>query len=444
MLIVSISAIVTLIITLLANAQQQDVSRDQQIKDLKQEVEALHRQVDSLKVVPGAENQDRADELDNLEERLEKRLSELENKIDAISRASAPTVLNPRTTAFINFAARSDDKSVLDASGQNPIDNRAFIRTVELELRAPVDPYAEAITVISVENEAGKDFGIDAEEAYGLIKRLPILEGAPLGMKLKVGKFRPSIGTNNKIHLHDLPWTTRPLAVTRYLGTEHGEFFEGGFSLVGLDVDFFLPNPIPSTTLEMNLDLVRGGDIGLAQGRGGTQPAYVGHVNLSGDWNNEHLVNVGASMYQENGINSTRLVTADLTYKWAPSEQRESRSFVAGGEMFFGRHSYEDTSAHSQLTSMPMGWFVYTQYQLSWWLYAGLRYDWIEEPFDDNIKTSSIAGYLSYYTTEFLRFRLGYEHHKSDVATLDNINSAIFEVNLVFGSHPTEPYWVNR
>jgi len=43
-----------------------------------------------------------------------------------------------------------------------------------------------------------------------------------------------------------------------------------------------------------------------------------------------------------------------------------------------------------------------------------------------------------------LRFRAGYEHRWSDAAAEDGINSFVAEVNVVFGSHPTEPYWVNR
>jgi hypothetical protein len=26
----------------------------------------------------------------------------------------------------------------------------------------------------------------------------------------------------------------------------------------------------------------------------------------------------------------------------------------------------------------------------------------------------------------------------------NNVNTMLFEINLVFGSHPTEPYWVNK
>lgn len=440
--ILSVLLFLTVISGSLVRAQEKNNTQQAELVALKSQVDSLKRELDSLRSLLPAETQDRSEELDRMEERLEKRLQELEQKIDAVSRATAPVVLNPRTTAFINFAARADNNEVLDATGEHRIDNRAFLRTVELEFRAPVDPYADAVTIIAIENQAGKEFGVDAEEAYGLIKRLPILESAPWGMKLKIGKFRAPIGTNNKVHMHDLPWTTRPLPVARYLGTEHGEFFEAGFNPVGIDADFFLPNPIPATTLEMNLDLVRAGDIGLAGNIAGTQPAYIAHLNLSKDWTNEHIVVLGGSFYQENGINSTRILAGDVTYKWAPSEQRESHSFVAGGEVFFGKHSFQDTA--SQVTMSPMGWFVYTQYQLSWWLYAGLRYDWVEEPSNDQLRTTASAFYLSYYTTEFLRFRLGIERHHSDIPSLDNITSGIFEVNFVIGSHPTEPYWVNR
>jgi hypothetical protein len=382
--------------------------------------------------------------LDRLEENLEKRLTYLETKIDAVSRATAPVAFNPGMTAFINFAARGDSKKVYDAADPaNEISNRPFLRTVEMELLGAVDPYASAVAVISLENQAGKDFGVDAEEAYGLLKRIPILEDAPLGMKLKIGKYRAPFGVSNKIHMHDLPWTTRPLAVARYLGTDHGDFFESGFNPTGVDMDFYVPNPIPQTTMEMNLDVVRAGELTLSGGRGGGQPAYVGHLNLSRDWSNQHLLIFGLSAYEEHGAAVTRLYGADVTYKWAPLEERESHSFVAGGEVFAGRHVYGDT-AGTLSDNSPVGWYTYMQYQTSYWLYLGLRYDWVEEPSNDRLVTRSAGGYASYYTTEFLRLRLGYEHRWSDIPLQNNVNTVLLEVNLVFGSHPTEPYWVNK
>ncbi|HUI08954.1 MAG TPA: hypothetical protein VL221_01440, partial [Bacteroidota bacterium] len=414
------------------------------IEGLRAEIAQLRHELDSLKTLRRADLITQSDMVDKLEETIENRLTYLENKIDAVSRATAPVAFNPGMTAFINFAARGDSKKVYDlADPTNEISNRPFLRTVEMELLGAVDPYASALAVISVENQAGKDFGIDAEEAYGLLKRLPILEDAPLGLKVKIGKYRAPFGVSNKIHMHDLPWTTRPLAVAKYLGTEHGDFFESGYNPTGMDMDFYVPNPIPATTLEMNLDVVRGGELALSQGHPGAQPAYIGHLNLSRDWSNRHLLTVGLSAYEEHGPAITRLYGADVTYKWAPLEQRESHSFVAGGEVFAGRNVYTDVTS-LPVSNSPAGWYAYVQYQTSYWVYLGVRYDAVQEPSNDRLTTRSLGEYVSYYTTEFLRLRLGYEHRWSDIPAQDNLNTVLFEVNLVFGSHPTEPYWVNK
>jgi hypothetical protein len=427
----------------LAFSQENANIKSNSIADLRKEIQQLRQELDSLKTLQQNPEFNQQVELDRIEERFDKRIQDLEKKIDAISRSTAPIVFNPRTTAFLNFAVRADNHTVFDSEQEAEINDRPFIRTVELDLRAPVDPYAEAITILAIEDEAGTGFAIDPEEAYGLIKRLPILEKAPLGLKLKVGKYRAPFGVNNRLHLHDVPWTTRPLIVSRYLGTEHGEFFEAGFNPVGMDMDFFLPNPIPGTTLEMNFDVVKAGELGLSGGVEGKQPAFLGHLNLSADWKNEHLLVLGASAYDERKPNSTRLIGADLTYKWAPAERRESRSFVAGGEIMFGKQSFTDTSLTETKIS-PYGWYTYAQYQMSYWLYLGLRYDWLQEPSDESLITKSWSAYASYYTTEFLRFRLGFEHRQSDFSEQNDINTVLFEINFVFGSHPTEPYWVNR
>lgn len=424
-------------------AQQNQQSTETKLEELQKEMHALRMTIDSLRTSQQQVEPDMEDEMDRVSERLEKRLTQLENKLDALGRSVAPVVFNPRTTAFINFAARTDSKTVLDATGEHVISDRPFLRTVEMDLRAAVDPYAEAVAIISLENEAGKDYGVDAEEAYGLIKRLPILESAPLGLKLKIGKFRAPLGTDNRLHMHDLPWTTRPLVVTRFLGTEHGSFFESGFNPVGMDLHFFLPNPIPSSTLEMNADVVRGGELALSQGHPGDATAVIGHLNLSADWNNQTIIVLGASGYHEHGVTTTEVAGVDLTYKWSPVVERESKSFVFGGEAFVGKHTFRDSLAQ-ELSSAPFGWFGYAQYQTSYWLYLGVRYDQVQEPSNTGLLTNAISVYASYYTTEFLRFRLGFEHRMSDIPAQNDLNSVNFEVNFVYGSHPTEPYWVNR
>src|SRR5437879_336949 len=170
-----------------AAGQDGEKPRDQQLDELRREVIQLRQEIAGLHTQLPRGDSAQSGELDQLEERLERRAEQLENKIDAVSRSVAPIAFNPKMVTAVNFAARSDNKEVIDPSpNQSVISNRPFLRTVEVELSSAVDPYASAFAVISLENQANKEFGIDAEEAYGLIKRLPIIESAPLGLKLKV------------------------------------------------------------------------------------------------------------------------------------------------------------------------------------------------------------------------------------------------------------------
>ena len=190
-------------------AQESGSSKAPTIEELKTEVARLRHEIDSLKTLRKTDLLTQSDMQDRLEESLEKRLAYLETKIDAVSRATAPVAFNPGMTAFINFAARGDSRKVYDqADPSNEISNRPFLRTVEMELLGAVDPYASAVAVISLENEAGKDFGIDAEEAYGLLKRIPILEEAPLGMKVKNNRHygKEYCGASRKLRPKPVSW----------------------------------------------------------------------------------------------------------------------------------------------------------------------------------------------------------------------------------------------
>src|SRR4030095_12069564 len=99
---------------------------------------------------------------------------------------------------------------------------RFNVREVELDLRAAVDPFADGVVILSVESGIPNDFEISAEEASVQIKRLPIpvLDDPPLGLKLKVGRFRTEVGRMNRLHLHDLPQATRPLVTEELYGEE--------------------------------------------------------------------------------------------------------------------------------------------------------------------------------------------------------------------------------
>lgn len=374
-------------------------------------------------------------------EDLRSELADLKAQQAAQKPPALLNALNPQITAFLNGALRIDDTRIITPEGV-AIDDRPFLRTAEVDFRAAVDPYADAVAILAIENEAGEGFAAELEEGYVIVKRLPILESAPLGLKLKLGRYRAPLGNANRLHMHDLPWTTRPLAIARLLGSENGEFFESGYNPVGVDADFLLPEIIPGVVLELNADVVDGGGLAISSGEH-DHPAFLGRLNAFFTARDTHDFTLGVSGYYEGGDRRTGLVVADALYKWKPLAAGEFRSVVLGGELFYADRRFDDEGILRRAT--PLAWYGFAQVQLSWHAYLGARYDYAERIDNASGATQVAAGYLSYYTSEFLRFRVGYEHRWSDdPADYDGANTVLAEVNVVFGSHPTEPYWVNR
>jgi hypothetical protein len=92
----------------------------------------------------------------------------------------------------------------------------------------------------------------------------------------------------------------------------------------------------------------------------------------------------------------------------------------------------------------PVGYFAFAQYQASRNLYLGARWDDAATINDDSLRRQALMGYATWYTSEFLRFRVGYEHRLSDLEAEDGRDSVFAELNFVFGAHPPEPFWVNK
>ncbi|MCE9595609.1 MAG: hypothetical protein K8S98_15585 [Planctomycetes bacterium] len=370
-------------------------------------------------------------------EDLKFQIATLEKEVAAAKSAAqsksgqSNNVFNPQITVFGNFLGRADDTKVFaeDDPAGSRIDSRMNLREVEFDMRAPIDPWADAVVILSVESPSPNEFETSIEEGYFTLKKLPIFDTAPGGLKLQVGRFHEEFGRFNKIHLHDLPQPSYPRALTNFLGND-------SYVQNGVAGQFFLPSPSESSTLQASVALLDGGDIPIDDTGSGSNLATLGHVDWFNELSDSQSLDLGASAW--NGDSDHALYGLDVTYKYKPLAGGEWHSFLLGGEFFGAALDDPNTSDH------PSGYYLWSQYQFSQNTYFGLRFDHAEELADSNLSTDTVGAYLTYYTTEFLRFRLGLEHAESDVARLDGRDTALIEMNMVFGSHPTEPYWVNR
>ena len=92
----------------------------------------------------------------------------------------------------------------------------------------------------------------------------------------------------------------------------------------------------------------------------------------------------------------------------------------------------------------PKGYTFFGQWQLDSREYAGLRWDQTNTLYNPSLNRRSLTPYFSYYLSEFLRFRINFEHRWSDLITENGRNSVYLELNWIMGSHPPEPFWANK
>ncbi len=348
---------------------------------------------------------------------------------------------NPRITVFGDFVGRLDSRRVgedLFPATSDPIpeeDNlgdRFSLREAEVDFRADVDPYARGVFIVAFEEEAPGEFATEVEEGYVLFPALP------LDLQAKAGRFRSEFGLNNVLHTHDLPQTTRPLPVRAFLGPE-GDVVQGG-SLAWL---------VPAgTPLELSGQVFNGENDAIFAGSGSSDLAYLGRLKWFHDLSDNQFVQFGASdMFgfgDEDGSDHSNLAGIDLLYKWRPRERGDRESVVVSGEIFWLNR--DRGSGEDDLDAYGAYGFLQVQAFKNW--YFGTRWDSSESPFADAEDAWSGSAYVSWYSTEFLRVRLGYEHLERDLSASgaddDPIDTLFLELTWVFGSHPAEPYWVNR
>jgi hypothetical protein len=416
---------------------------------------ALKAQVESIK----AEYDKRIKELESQIEELQLQMLRAGPESEAAAPSaqpalsapvqSSPGALNPALTAIGNFVGQGNSMKVYNSEGDR-IDNKMNLREAELDLRAAIDPYADGVVITSLSSDTPGSYTASLEEAYAMIKKLPFIDQMPLGLRLQVGHFRPWFGTDNLLHTHDLPQTFRPLPIQEFLGDE-------GFTANGISGNVFLPTPwSQKSSLNATLQFIDGGNVAVSPDVN-SRNAYIAHFSLFNSIADTQNLQLGVSGYYHpagNGVNEADFYDVDFTYTWKPMRRGEWRSLVLSGELLLARRAYPEAEEPPEVTmalegtppgqGKPVGFTVFGQWQFNRRLYAGVRWDRTDVLYNPALVRTSLTPYLSYYFSEFLRFRLNYEHRWSDLYTEDGRNSIIGELNFVFGSHPPEPYWVNR
>ncbi len=300
-----------------------------------------------------------------------------------------------------------------DADGNN----RLSLREFELVLGSNVDPFSRLDATISFSDTDTPSL----EEAY--LTRF----GLPLDTTARVGKFKPKIGKVLGAHRDSLDTVDEPLVIQRYFGSE-------GMNKTGVDFTKTLDLPLP-VTQQVVVGVLEGGvgDGGNALGTARRSPTLYTHLKNYADITDTMGVELGAS-YMAGSKDDVPNFNAQVLGLDASLIKHLSanQDIKLQGEAFNVDH--KKTEGVDGNTWGAYG--LLDVHFLPQWS-VGVRYDYVQ--LIDNPVTNAQkkdigeTGYLTFYQSEYARWRVQYTHTK--LATGKDDNTVYLQGTFAIGDH---------
>jgi hypothetical protein len=346
---------------------------------------------------------------------------------------------NPRVAVVIDTVGSFAPGS----SRRNDAYNRFDIREVELDLRATIEPRVDGVLIFTLERDvenppfpeaggeapSGPDTGVNLEEGYAFLHDF----GVP-DLTAKVGRFYVRFGRQNLLHPHDLLTVDSPLANQAFLAPE-------ALGDAGISLAYRIPSRfVAGQHVEVIGELLSG------EGAGSESPTLAGDltvdspaVNLHALWNlhvaRDWNLELGGSFLSghagaDNG-RDVRLYGIDATLVRTGPAGRFNDTLLQA-ELFYG-----DVDQAGGSTEHAFGTYALVQQQLARQWAAGLRLDWTQDPNDDDRERWAINPFVTWSWSEFVRWRLQYQHRGGDGPSEDVL---YLQATFTFGAHPAHDH----
>ena len=285
-------------------------------------------------------------------------------------------------------------------------------REFELNFQSALDPFSLTKWTLAFSPEEG----VDIEEGYVSYTNLPG------GLGLTAGKMRQTFGVLNRWHLHALPQLDYPLALQSYFGEE-------GLAQTGLRADWLLPRPW-ATANELTLEVTDGESDAFG---GESFENLVGLAHLKNYWD------IGDAVYTELGLsgiagNDTQVLGGDFTFHWQPPSRAKYREITWRMEVLRSDRDDEEGIGHQ-----AWGGYSYLESLVARNLYAGVRYDRVEDPFDPGHVRWGLFPNITWWQSEYVRLRGEYGFLKDDL-TGEKENRFSLQLTWAAGPHKHETY----
>lgn len=307
----------------------------------------------------------------------------------------------------------------LDSSREDTNGNNRFaLRELELVLGSNVDPYSSLDAVISYDDENH----VSIEEAY--LSRF----GLPFNTTARIGVIKPKIGRDLALHREILDTVDEPLVIQRYFG-------EDGMSKAGVDFTKLLDIPSPFVH-QLTFGVLEGGngEEGTAFGSLERLPTLYAHLKNFRDINDMTSLEIGntyaVGSNDGNKEFKTNVIGLDTTLI---HHLNSNQDIKLQGEVFY----LDRAKASSETNNNSWGAYELLDFRLNSLWAMGLQFDYVNlvnNPVT-NPKNKDLGptGYLTFYQSEFARWRLAYSHFY--LATGKDDNRVMLQGTFAIGDH---------
>jgi hypothetical protein len=352
-------------------------------------------------------------------------LKDLQERVAKLEGAPAKTALNSFNPA-IGMAMDSVFHDTNDKAG-------FLFRAAELNIEAPVDPYAKAWAVIT-----GSNGGVDVEEATLETTSLPY------NMTVRGGRLFATFGRLAHFHDHELPVIDRPTSLDSYIG--------GETRADGLEASFLLPTDLFLTATFGAYDKM--GANNTRQDPTGARPldefTYMGRLNTYFELTDSQSVELGVdsawapkrTVVPTAGGVATRVDTwrslsgVDLTYRYQPSVGGLYKGLLWGTEIL-----QNDERRFDSATNLPRerrvayGGYSFVELKSGRHWRGGAMVDLTEDQDNPRQNTKTFTGFLTYDVTEFQALRATYAEAVVNAAGPAKNHTVALQWTGVFGHH---------
>ncbi len=321
-----------------------------------------------------------------------------------VGRERNQSQLNPEIGATGDVRAYATGRGVQ----RDNFDPREF----EIGFQSALDPYSHTKIFVSLENG---EVGLEEGYAYWT--------GLPGRLRLDLGKFRQPFGELNRWHLHAVPESEYPLALTTFLG-------EDGLSGTGISLYRAFGG---FGTHELTAQVTRSASDAELFGGGG-RPTYLAHLLNFWQLSGSTFMQIGGTALYGTEPDSalrTKVGGVEFRFTWRPPARALYREWTVRGELLALQKDIAGTGPTRR------GGYVSSTYKLNRRFILGARYDYVESP-DSGVITRQFVPSLTLWQSEWVFLRAQYQWQRVANARADH--QIALQAVWAIGPHKHETY----